>query len=605
MCLTTAFAALLALSQNPAQIPTQAPKTEPAFQVKPRFELASPLPTVPGVMIDSYSNGVGFAQQLARSYSLQGRIIWIDGTANIERYNTESKIVQLVHQIRDVGFNTIVFDIKPISGQVIYKSAIAPKLTEWKGQTLSSDFDPLTAMVHEAKVANLNIFVSLNAFSEGHKLFQVGPGFDKKDWQSVCYEAKPVVQLDDSERFPLSVPVGKVQSGMVTVFNNAADIPKTDLDSIGVLVGPDCRMENIFDATTLGIGLSPLPRGTYVLYGTGEAATFLRRNYKLQSEARFDTDPEYVLSSDPKETQYPLMVNPNNLDVQRYEMSIVQEVLKNYNVDGIIYDDRLRYGGINADFSDLTKDLFEHRVGKKLTWPDDVFKFTYSKTLTKGIRPGPYFDAWMSWRAQVLHEYLEKVRHAMKEVKPTAELGLYVGSWYGDYPALGDNYASQATRAGFWFLSRSYEKTGNASLLDFVISGCYYPTPTIYDAMCRGVGIGNSIEAAGMLTNRLVRDECWTYAGIEVDDYKDNPAGLLNALQAACASTQGVMVFDLSHGFDALWPTFAKAFSQYRRPPHRSTQALIDVRHRRKLQDKAGISDPPIIIAVGSSGVGQ
>ena len=603
MVLYSAIAIFLAFAQAPVKQFT-AP-TPPPFQLKPRFELMSPLQTVPGVMIDAYQNGVGVAQQLARSYNLQGRILWIDGTANVERYNSETKIVQLVRQIREAGFNTIVFDVKPISGQVIYKSSIAPKLTEWKGQTLSADFDPLSFMVREAKNSNINIFVSLNAFSEGHKLFGVGPGFNRRDWLSTCYEAKPVLQLEESEHFPLSVPLGKIQPGMVTVFNSANDIPKTELDSVGILVGPDCRMENIFDSTTLGIGLSPLPRGSLVLYGTGEAGTFLRHNYKLQSEVHFETDPEFVPSTDPREPQYPLMVNPNNLDVQRYELSIVQEVLKNYAVDGIIYDDRLRYGGINADFSDLTRDLFEHRVGKKLTWPDDVFKYTCSKTLTRGVKPGPYFDAWMSWRAQVLHEYLEKVRHAMKEVRPTAELGLYVGSWYGDYPALGENYASPSSKAGFWFLSPSYAKTGNAPLLDFLISGCYYPTPTIYDAMGRGVGIGNSIEAAGTLTNRMVRDECWTYAGIEVEDYKDNPTGLLNALQAACASTQGVMVFDLSHGFDALWPIFTKAFSQYRRPPHRSTQALMDVRRRRAIQDKYGPADPPVIISVGSSGTGQ
>ncbi len=599
-------AVVLVCQAQSATSPVKPIPTPPApIHVKPRFELDAPLPTVPGVMIDSYANGAGFAQQLARSYSLQGRIMWVDGTANIERVNTEAKIVQLVHELRDVGFNTIVFDVKPISGQVLYKSAIAPKIQEWKGRLLPLDFDPLAVMAREAKSANLNLYVSLNAFSEGHKLFGAGPGFAKKDWQSICYEPKPFVQLDDGDKFPLSVTMGKIQTGMVTVFSSAADIPKTELDSVGVLVGPDGRMENMFDSSVLGLGLSPLPKNSYVLYGTGEAATYLRHNYKVQADAHYDTDAEFVLSSDPRETQYPLMMNPNNLDLQRYEMSIAQEVLRNYPIDGIIYDDRLRYEGINADFSDLSRELFEHRVGKKLTWPDDVFKYTYSRTLQKGIQPGPYYDAWMTWRAEVLHEYLEKVRHAVKEAKPTAQLGLYVGSWYGDYPALGNNYASTQTQAGFWFSTPGYAKAGNSGLLDFLISGCYYPTPTIYDAMGRGIGIGYSIEGAGMLTNRLVRDECWTYAGIDPDDYKDNPVGLTNALQAACASTQGVMVFDLSHGVESLWPVFAKAFSQYRRPPHRSSQALANVRRQRFLKDKAGKADPPIIIAAGSTGIGQ
>ena len=180
-----------------------------------------------------------------------------------------------------------------------------------------------------------------------------------------------------------------------------------------------------------------------------------------------------------------------------------------------------------------------------------------------------------------------------------------MGSWYGDYPALGDNYGAPGSDAGFWFLSNAYKSAGNAPLLDFLISGCYYQVPTIFDAMSKGVGIGNTIEAAGMLTNRIVRDECWCYAGIDVGDFTGNPDALIRALQAACASTQGVMVFDLSHDIEPMWSTFERAFAAHKRPPHASVQALADVRRRRTLQDKRGIKDPPVIIAAGSAGIGQ
>src|SRR5471030_546732 len=97
MGLLSAFAVFFACigpspnQQKPVQ-PVRPPTPTP-FRLKPRFELASPLPTVPGVMVDSYSNGLGVAQQLARSYDLQARILWIDGTANIDKYNTEYKII--------------------------------------------------------------------------------------------------------------------------------------------------------------------------------------------------------------------------------------------------------------------------------------------------------------------------------------------------------------------------------------------------------------------------------------------------------------------------------------------------------------------------------
>ena len=87
--------------------------------VPPRFENQNPIPMLPGVMLDRRLHGTGVANPMARSKGLQGRILWIDATANIERYNTELKIVDLVAKIGDTGFNTIVLDVKPISGHVI------------------------------------------------------------------------------------------------------------------------------------------------------------------------------------------------------------------------------------------------------------------------------------------------------------------------------------------------------------------------------------------------------------------------------------------------------------------------------------------------------
>ena len=258
MCLFSAFAVVLALGR---QTPTVSPP-KPIFHNTPRFEIASPLTTVPGVMIDSFSDGVGLAQEAARAYGLQARILWIDATANIDKYNTEAKIVQLVNQIKTSGFNTIVFDIKPISGQVMYKSAYAPKLTEWRGSSLPADFDPLTIMAREAKAANLTLFVSMNAFSEGHRLYSVGPGYEKKDWQTVVYDCKPIIRYDADNALDLTPQGEKPKPGAIQVFSSAANIPKTDPDGYAVLVGPDYLMENSFEEAVLSLGLSPLPPGS-------------------------------------------------------------------------------------------------------------------------------------------------------------------------------------------------------------------------------------------------------------------------------------------------------------------------------------------------------
>lgn len=576
----------------------------PSEDQKPRFEPRAPLSGAAPVMMDSRINDWGEAQRIARERNLQARILWVDATANIERYNTEEKIVALVQQIKTAGFNTIVFDVKPISGQVVYPSRIAPKLTEWRGRQLPAEFDPVAIMVREAKAAGLMIHASLNAFSEGHRMFLVGPGYNRPTEQTILYETTPFIAVAE-DKISLSPTLNSPVPGSVTVFTTSERIPAPVEGAFAVTLNKQRRVVDGFEGGGTGSGVPTVPRGGVVLYGTDAAAEFLRRNAAPGTTVRFDTDPVFVPIRERPEQQYPLMMNPNHPAVQQYALDVVRELVHNYAFDGIIYDDRLRYGGMNADFSELTRSIFESRVGKKLNWPDDVFKYTISPTLQRGLQPGPYYEQWMAFRADVIRDYVGKVRSIVTRERPGTQIGVYAGSWYGEYPSLGSNWASPEAQAGFWFLTPNYQKTGFAPNLDFLITGCYYPTATIFDAMSKGTGIGATVEAAGYLTNRLVRDATWSYAGIALSDFKDDPDGLTNALQAACGSTQGVMVFDLSHDIDPMWPVFAKAFAQAKAAPNSVPDALVEVRRKRAMYDVLGRKDPPVIIMSGSAGTGQ
>lgn len=574
---------------------------------KTRFELSAPLPTIPGVIVDGQTISVGVAAQTAKNLNLQARIMWIDGTANIDRVNDEPKIVALVQQIKAAGFNTIVFDVKPISGQVLYNSKIAPKIAEWRGKVLPAEFDPLTVMSREAKVNGLSIFASLNAFSEGHSLFRVGPGYAKKDWQTVIYDPEPVVASTAGAAYPLSMPFNKLpdELGSLAMFNDIKKLPSPKEGLFAVTLTRQGVVVDGFEGGGIGNGVPSVPAGGSILLGSGGGAAFLKVNANPGNKLLISTRAKFEPISEHPEQQYPLIVNPNNPEVQDYELGIAREVVTNYPVDGIIYDDRFRYGGLNADFSDITRAKFERFVGKQLNWPDDVFHFTINPNLAKGIIPGPYYDTWMAWRAFQLKEFMWHARQVIRQARPNAQLGLYAGSWYGEYSALGNNWASPSFDAGFWFLTPEYKKSGMSSIIDFLITGCYYPTATISEALSKGISIGNTIESAGTLSNRAVRDETWAYAGIALDQFKNNPEGLRNALQAACASTQGVMVFDLSHDIEPMWPVFTEAFAQPKKAPHQVAKLLNQVRQTRAQLDKRGAKESTVVIAAGSSGTGQ
>jgi hypothetical protein len=307
---------------------------------------------------------------------------------------------------------------------------------------------------------------------------------------------------------------------------------------------------------------------------------------------------EFVPISERPEQQIPLMMNPNDPRVREYALGVLRELAQGYDFDGFIWDDRLRYGNLNADFSPSTRAVFEKHVGKSLRWPDDVFRWTYTATLERGLEPGPYYERWLAWRASVLRDFLRESRRVVGK----RAFGVYAGSWYGEYQNLGNNWAAPSAQAGFWFLTPEYARTGFAPDLDFLITGCYYPTATTFEALRNASNLGHTVEAAGVLSNRMVDDATWTYAGIALSDFKDNPSGLQDALQAALSSTQGVMVFDLSHDIDPMWPVFAQAFANPATAPHRVPGLLAQVRRERARESKPR---PPVLITTGRAGAGQ
>ncbi len=557
-------------------------------QTQGRFQPGNPLPGLPPIILDRQLQYNGPAKQVCSRYGLEARIIWIDATANVERYNTPEKIQAIVARIKSAGFNTIVFDVKPLSSEVVYPSKYAPKLKEWKGKELG-DFDPLGPMCAEARKNNLSIFVSMNAFCDGHRLVNRGPGFNRPDEQSVLYEAKPVVRIGE-HKFEYST---KLDTAKVTFLSTPPPA-----NSYGI---PCDRNGNILEDG------KPLPKGGFYAVSQGLGAAMLQSVRIANGTVKLESEPSFVRIGDSvNDKQYPLMTSPTNPSVRRRLFDLVEEVTTNYDIDGVIFDDRLRYSGLNGDFSPLAQTMFQQHIGKRIQWPDDVFKFnfSFSTQLNRGIKPGPFYDEWMAWRAGILQKFVAESRTRIRQIKPKMQLGVYAGSWYGEYQQYGNNWAAPAMDAGFWFLTPEYQKTGFAPTLDFLITGCYYPTATGYDALVEGRGVGFTVESAGTLSYRAAHDQTFVYAGISLMDFKDNPVGLGNVLQAAVASSNGVMVFDLSHDIEPMWSVFERAFSVAKKAPHALPGYLAETRRLRTALDRKGFREPPIVIAGGASGVG-
>lgn len=122
-----------------------------------------------------YPQPLPYSVQLTRQLGLEGRVMWVDATANLFWLIDCDKIRDFVHRCHTVGINTIVLDVKPISGHVLYPSQFAPKLAEWRGVKVPPDMDIPQVFLEGAHAVRLEVHANINVLSEGHKLFHTGP----------------------------------------------------------------------------------------------------------------------------------------------------------------------------------------------------------------------------------------------------------------------------------------------------------------------------------------------------------------------------------------------------------------------------------------------
>lgn len=578
----------------------------------PRLTREAPYPALGSVLLDSRLASYGLLRSFAKARGLEARILWVDATANMGFMNSEAKVEALVAKAKDAGFNCIVYDVKPIIGYTMYPSQLTKQLTSWRGNSFVPGYDPVKPLLAAAKRQGIRVYAALNAFSEGHRVIKdrgaeikpepndAGWGYNHPDLQTMQAIPHPQVTLGRSASVKLSeTPGGEAEEAAVHLTK-----PKAGVWSLFAAIDLAGRITQV--------GSQPLdvPAGGSVLAFKASAASRVEKFLAPGVKPEFGNGVTFSPISE-KQTQLPLMMNPHDRRNWDRAFSFIKEVLDRYEVNGVIYDDRLRFGGINADFHPSTRQAFEKKVGKKLSWPDDVFTYPLNHRLNhddqgrafRSVRPGPYFDAWMAFRADTMTAFVKEA--AALAHKSDRLFGVYAGSWYGDYAQYGSNYGSDSLSAGFGFMTPSYRRAGFASAIDFLITGCYYPVATMQEAVERGLPPGRSVEAGGILTNRVTRDQTWGYAGVMLADYARNPDKLAEVLQAASFTTQGVMVFDYSHDIDKFIPILKKAFKTPSRGiPHEHPQAVKNAMKTRAKWEKLGYKDAPFPILEGAPGAG-
>lgn len=234
-------------------------------------------------------------------------------------------------------------------------------------------------------------------------------------------------------------------------------------------------------------------------------------------------------------------VNPANDEVVYFQLLRVSEVLKNYDVDGIIMD-RTRYDNQYADFSNVTKTKFEsylQSVGKTLTnWPEDIYTFDSTNTIV----PGTLYNDWLTFRSNIIKEFVIHLNTLVSQYEivkgKKIELSAYVGSWYESLYQNGVNWAdkdfiynSRLNLPNASLYTSEYAKTSYTDYIDFIMTGCYYPT-------------GSQIAHYTALGDILTRRRIPVYGSIDVTTL-DSAANLTDCFQSAYNTSDGTMIFDL------------------------------------------------------------
>jgi hypothetical protein len=403
------------------------------------------------------------AQQQSKKY-----FMWFDATANYERFSYPDSIKFYLNKIKETGFTDAVIDIKPITGEVLYESRIAPQMSEWK-DFKRDNFDYLRVFLEEGHRLGLRIHAAMNVFAGGHNFYDRGIVYgDKFSWQSVNYTDSGLVQITELKH------------------------------------------------------------------------------------------------------KYSAMLNPASRQVQNYQISIIKEIVRTYpELDGIILD-RVRYDGIESDFSRESEEMFSTYSGEEVYYPKDVYIWKNRiKGETPGYIKGRFFNKWLEWRVSVIYEFFSRVRTEVKRINPAIAFGDYAGAWYPLYYEVGVNWGSKKydpSREFDWATS-NYMNYGYAELLDFFLSGNYFFEVTKdelkslkeKDLKQTEAGIKKSkedwysVEGSAEMVNRVTMGVVPVFAGLYVEQYENNSEQFGKAVKMCLDKSGGVMIFDIVHIINKDW----------------------------------------------------
>lgn len=269
-------------------------------------------------------------------------------------------------------------------------------------------------------------------------------------------------------------------------------------------------------------------------------------------------------------------VNPTNSIIQDYELSIINEIVTRYNIDGIVFKNFSFEP--DGDFSLTTKGKFEEYLGTSITnYPGDIFRWQQVSDSTYSKIRGSYFNKWVEFKNKIIYDFFTKVKNLIHSKNPTLKLYCFNSDLHLKSIEKGVNEASLISDPSIFgdYYSPSLI---NFSILPFInsyMAGYYY-----YDIDSNDINDFNNYVQENPYLNLRLKDMSKTISyhlgeikeitkqekpiisGINVFNYKDKGELLKKAIIFAYNKSDGIMFYDASLIHEYGWWAFIKSCLQ-------------------------------------------
>ena len=133
----------------------------------------------------------------APASSPKPRMVWIEAPANFTEYaDSRENIARDCRRLAEMGFTHLAVEVRPTSGNVLFKSQVAPALTEvalWRDGGLryvqrTEEFDYLQAFIDAGHAAGLKVIAGVNMMVGGFRCEagNIGLVYDHPELQEWC-----------------------------------------------------------------------------------------------------------------------------------------------------------------------------------------------------------------------------------------------------------------------------------------------------------------------------------------------------------------------------------------------------------------------------------